>query len=85
MLGHKSNYFIGNDPSEWQTNVPSYSQILYKNIYPGIDLKYYSNGGSLKYDLIKNKTLQFYVIFKIYQNRVISAVSNFKDKKLKLN
>jgi len=52
MLGHKSNYFIGNDPSGWQTNVPSYSNIIYKNIYPGIDLKYYSNGGSLKYDFI---------------------------------
>jgi hypothetical protein len=34
------------------TDVKSYSTITYKDIYPSIDLKYYSNAGNLKYDYI---------------------------------
>ena len=33
-------------------NVPNYESVIYKEIYPGIDLKYYSYEGSLKYDFI---------------------------------
>lgn len=51
-LPHDNNYFIGNDPSAWCTDVPNYSAILYKDIYPGIDLKYYGDGRSMKYDFI---------------------------------
>ncbi len=53
-LPHDNNYFIGNDPSAWCTDVPNYSAIIYKNIYPGIDLKYYGDGRSIKYDFIVN-------------------------------
>jgi hypothetical protein len=34
------------------TDVKSYGSITYKNIYPSIDLKYYSKEGSLKYDYV---------------------------------
>ncbi len=44
------NYFIGNDPAKWQTKVPTYSRVRYKNIYPGIDLLYYGNHRQLEYD-----------------------------------
>lgn len=47
-----SNYIIGDDPSKWASNVKSYQAVLYKNIYPQIDLRYYSEGDRLKYDLI---------------------------------
>ncbi len=53
-LAHNNNYFYGNDPSQWRTDVPNYSTIIYKDIYPGIDLKYYGNGSSMKYDFIVN-------------------------------
>ncbi|UCC45054.1 MAG: hypothetical protein JSU65_03795, partial [Candidatus Zixiibacteriota bacterium] len=46
------NYIIGNDPSGWHTSVPCYSAILYKDIYPGIDLKYHSQGYNVKYDYV---------------------------------
>lgn len=49
-----SNYFIGNDRSKWASNVRSYFALLYKNVYPGIDVRYYSESGKLKYDLIVN-------------------------------
>ena len=52
LLPHRNNYFMGNDPSKWYVDVPNYQAVLYKNIYSGIDLRYYSHQGSLKYDFI---------------------------------
>ena len=42
-LPGKSNYFIGNDPAKWRTNVPTYAKVRCENVYPGIDLLYYGN------------------------------------------
>jgi hypothetical protein len=44
------NYFFGNDPAKWRTNVPTYSRVRYKQVYPGIDLLYYGNQQQLEYD-----------------------------------
>jgi hypothetical protein len=49
LPGH-SNYFIGNDPHKWHRNIPQFSGVRYQNIYPGIDLVFYGNGGQLEYD-----------------------------------
>ena len=49
QAGHV-NYFIGNNPAKWQRNVPTYKQVRYKNVYPGIDLLYYGNSRQLEYD-----------------------------------
>lgn len=46
------NYFIGDDPSKWRTNIPTYQKVEYRNLYAGIDLVYYGNQGQLEYDLI---------------------------------
>lgn len=46
------NYYRGNDPTKWRTNVPTYAQVRYKDVYPGIDVVYYGNKGSLEYDLV---------------------------------
>ncbi len=46
------NYLLGNDPAEWRTNIPTYAQVRYQNIYPGIDLVFYGNQGQLEYDFI---------------------------------
>ncbi len=52
-LPGKSNYFIGNDPQKWRTNVPNYSKVRYQGVYPGVDLVYYGNqGGRLEYDFV---------------------------------
>jgi len=53
-LPHNCNYFLGNDPGKWATDVPNYSSVIYQGIYPGIDLKYHGNGTGLKYDFIVN-------------------------------
>jgi hypothetical protein len=46
------NYFIGNDPKEWQTNIPTYAKVRHKNVYPGVDLVYYGNQHQLEYDFV---------------------------------
>lgn len=51
-MEYKCNYFIGNDPNEWHTDVPNYSAVIYEEIYTGIDLKYYGNGKQMEYDFI---------------------------------
>ncbi len=48
----KINYLIGNDPAQWQTNVPTYGQVVYQDLYPGIDLRYAGQTGALKYTFV---------------------------------
>lgn len=50
MLPGKANYFIGNDPSQWRANIATYEELLSRDVYPGIDLIYYSRAGRLAYD-----------------------------------
>ncbi|MGH9432920.1 MAG: choice-of-anchor D domain-containing protein, partial [Terriglobia bacterium] len=49
-LPGKSNYYIGNDPADWHTNIPQYSKVEYHAIYPGVNLVYYGSQGRLEYD-----------------------------------
>ncbi len=51
-LEGKINYFIGNDPSQWHTNIATFGAVTYQDVYPGIDLVYYGNNGALEYDFI---------------------------------
>ena len=51
-LNTYSNYFIGNDRSQWQSNCKIFQAVVYKNIYPNIDMRYYTDNGQLKYDLV---------------------------------
>ena len=48
----KVNYLIGNDPEKWKTNIPTYQDVVYKNIYKNIDMKFYGNNHQLEYDII---------------------------------
>src|SRR5262249_43473988 len=51
-LAKKTNYFIGNDPKNWHTDVASYGRVKYEDIYPGVDLVFYGNQRKLEYDFI---------------------------------
>jgi hypothetical protein len=46
------NYYLGDNPTRWGANVPNYQEIIYQEIYPGIDLKYYGNGYEMEYDFV---------------------------------
>jgi hypothetical protein len=51
-LPGKSNYFIGNDPDKWRTNVPTYAKVKYEGVYPGVDLVFYGNQRQLEHDFV---------------------------------
>ena len=46
------NYFIGNDSSKWASHCNSYNAITYKDIYTNIDIRFHTDNGRLKYDII---------------------------------
>lgn len=49
----KFNYFIGNDATKWKSKVGAYGEVVYQDVYPGVDAKYYfTPEGNLKYDFI---------------------------------
>lgn len=52
QLPGKANYFIGNDPTKWRTNVPIYAKVNFHGVYPGVDLAYYGDPQRLEYDFI---------------------------------
>ncbi len=51
-LPGRVDYFLGNDPANWRTNIPSYARVKYADVYPGVDLVFYGNQRRLEYDFI---------------------------------
>lgn len=51
-LPGETNYLIGNDATKWLRGVPNFSKIVYRNLYPGIDLLFYGDRRRLEYDLV---------------------------------
>ncbi|MCW3115760.1 MAG: hypothetical protein JWR18_4156 [Segetibacter sp.] len=47
-----NNYIIGNDPSKWERNCKIFQAVTYQNMYRGVDVRYYTSEGQVKYDLI---------------------------------
>src|SRR5947208_3756799 len=48
----RANFLIGDDPSQWRTDVPLYSRVAYKDLYPGIDMVYSSHARLLKSEFV---------------------------------
>lgn len=44
------NYFQGKDPRSWLKDISTFDTLMYKEIYPGIDLYFFDGGGRLKYE-----------------------------------
>ena len=51
-LSGRINYLLGNDPSKWVRDVPTFGRIRYRAVYPGIDLVYYGSEGRLEHDFV---------------------------------
>ena len=51
-LAGKVNYFIGNDPDQWHTDVPTFGRVRYAGVYEGVDMVYYGNQQQLEYDFV---------------------------------
>src|SRR5260370_10604135 len=47
-----SAHFSASDKEGLQRNLPNYTKVLYRQVWPGIDVLYYGNREKLEYDLI---------------------------------
>ncbi|HEX8492145.1 MAG TPA: hypothetical protein VF658_04835 [Pyrinomonadaceae bacterium] len=46
------NFFTGNDPKKWQSRVAAYSNVMYRGLYSGVDVRVREAGELLEYDLM---------------------------------
>ena len=44
------NHFRGSDPARWHTRLPGYAQVIYRELWPGVDLVLRGHPGELKYE-----------------------------------
>jgi hypothetical protein len=49
-----SDYFLGNDPSQWHTNVANYGGVLFQNVYNNVDVMYTGHQGQMEATFIVN-------------------------------
>jgi hypothetical protein len=47
-----SNYYRGNQPQHWITQVPQFGSVAYREVYDGIDLNFHDGDGAVEYDFI---------------------------------
>lgn len=52
LLEGRFNYFLGNDPSRWASNVPRFAEARSERIYDGVEARWYFDRGVPRYDLI---------------------------------
>ena len=46
------NYFRGSDPNKWRTHVLGYKEVVYRDVWKGIDLKLLASGPNLEEEFI---------------------------------
>jgi hypothetical protein len=51
-LPGRVSYLIGRDATRWRTGIPTYARVLYRDVYPAIDLVYHGSQGELEYDFV---------------------------------
>lgn len=52
LVSEHLNYFLGNDPSHWASAVPAFGEVVYHDIYPGIDLRLFAYYQTMKYEFV---------------------------------
>lgn len=51
-LAGRANYFVGRDESGWRTNIETFERVVYRQVWPGIDLVFHGKDGALEYDFV---------------------------------
>lgn len=51
-LAGVTNYFVGNDPTKWHSNVPQYSSVSYEEVYPGVKMVFHGQQRQLEFDFV---------------------------------
>jgi hypothetical protein len=49
-VGGEVNYIRGNDPAQWKTALPRHAEVVYRDLWPRIDLVMRGEPGALKYE-----------------------------------
>ncbi len=50
---HRTNYFKGDDPDNWQTDVPNFSRVIMQEVYPGVSMVWHGKEqGATQYDFV---------------------------------
>lgn len=73
------NYIMGNDPTKWAGNVLAFGEVWMKGMYEGVDLRYYSENGFLKYDLVLQPNARLQDIQIAYSGDVRLSLRNNGD------
>jgi len=50
------NFFLGDDPDEWRSNVPAWGGVRYVDLYPGVDLEITGEGGDWAWRLVNRQS-----------------------------
>lgn len=61
---HVTNYLKGNDPNKWVRGARNFREVIFEDVWEGVDIKYYFTEMGLKYDIMLEpgtdvKTIQF--------------------------
>lgn len=51
-LPGKYNFFLGNDHTKWRTEVPAFGEVVYRELWPGVDLVWHIEGVDLVYEVV---------------------------------
>jgi hypothetical protein len=52
QLPGASNYFIGNDPAKWRSDVAHYARVSYQDVYPGVNLAFHGAQRQVEFDFV---------------------------------
>jgi hypothetical protein len=73
------HYLIGNDPEQWQVDVPAYERIVYREVWPGIDLVYGIAEGGLVYEVVARPGADLDAVSFVYEGvEEIQAAPGFR-------
>jgi hypothetical protein len=63
----RSHFFLGGDPSAWRTDVPSFEEIVYREVRPGTDLAIRFENGELVYEILSSGAAPYEAVSFIYE------------------
>jgi hypothetical protein len=49
-MAGRVNYLLGNDPTKWHSGLPTDAELVYRDLWPGIDLAFTGARGTLKHE-----------------------------------
>jgi Bacterial Ig domain/Beta-propeller repeat len=51
-LPGKVHYLVGADPAQWRRDVPTYRRVVYRDVYPGVDLVFHGDQRDVEFDFV---------------------------------